>query len=267
MLRISLACLQAQNLDEPTIAAKGGAMKSTRFSCGTGPVEVAVLVILVLFMLCAKATGAGPVPLRPSAQAPVTKPPIQEISPGLFLIGDVRLDKNKKTVSFPAYVNMSTGIVEYAVVGSHGKLHESVLATKAEPYHIHLAMLLLGVTNKTAKVQSGQSLAGQPIHIFASWKIGNDERNVRLENLICKEQPGRMMSRGTWLYNGSRVIDGNFLAQRDESIVAIIEDSDALINNPRKGREDDQIWSVNEKEVPPKLAPVQITLELSTGQN
>ena len=209
--------------------------------------------------------SAQPFSPNSTSPAPVTKPPIQETGPGKFQIGEVRLDKNKKSASFGGHVNMSTGLVEYAVVGGNGKLHESLLATKAAPYHIHLAMLLLSATNQSAKAQTGRPLKGHPINISVSWKNGDKERQVRLEDLICRDQPGKTAARGIWLYNGSRVIDGGFLAQRDESIVALIEDPDALINNPRPGRESDEIWFVNEKTVPSANTPVQITFEVLSG--
>jgi hypothetical protein len=39
-----------------------------------------------------------------------------------------------------------------------------------------------------------------------------------------------------------------------------------LINNPRPGNDDDQIWIVNEKTVPPAETPVAITLHLEGGE-
>ena len=123
-------------------------------------------------------------------------------------------------------------------------------------------MLLLGATNQSAKARSGRPLPGHPINISVSWKNGDKELQVRLEDLICRDQPGKTAARGIWLYNGSRVIDGVFLAQRDESIVALIDDLDALANNPRPGRESDEIWFVNEKAVPTTNTLVQITFEV-----
>jgi hypothetical protein len=35
-----------------------------------------------------------------------------------------------------------------------------------------------------------------------------------------------------------------------------------LINNPRKGNDNDQIWAVNTKAVPPVKTPVEITITL-----
>ena len=72
------------------------------------------------------------------------------------------------------------------------------------------------------------------------------------------------MSRGNWVYNGSRIVEGTFLAQRDGSVVSIIRDPDALINNPRPGRENDEIWQVNTNLVPPLNTPVELLIQLET---
>ena len=75
------------------------------------------------------------------------------------------------------------------------------------------------------------------------------------------------MTRGEWRYNGSRVVEGNFLGQREGSIVAVIADPDALSNNPRPGRDNDQIWQVHTNAVPPVGTPVRITIQLPAGQD
>jgi len=233
------------------------------------PTNVWFLAILSLCFaeFCTDAMGAGPFSPSRTNQITLTKPPIQEIGAGLFQIGEVRLDKNTKSVSLAGSVNMTNGLVEYAVVGRRGKLHESVLVTQAEPYHIHLAMLLLGATNQTAKAESGRPLTGHPVQIWVSWKDGEKEKRAKLEELLCKERQSQPLTPGIWIYNGSRVVDGTFLAQRDESIIAIIDDPDALVNNPRKGRENDESWFVSEKGVPPAGADVRLTVELMKSED
>src|SRR5271154_634994 len=77
----------------------------------------------------------------PSATAP---PPIERISDSVVKVGEVTLDKSTMTISFPGSINMDHGEMEYLLVQDGGKTHESLLVTKAQPFHIHIAMLLLG---------------------------------------------------------------------------------------------------------------------------
>ena len=68
--------------------------------------------------------------------------------------------------------------------------------------------------------------------------------------------------RGPWIYTGSMFADNQFLAQLQGTIAAMITNPAALINNPRKGSDNDQIWMVNKKAVPPVETALEITLKL-----
>ena len=196
----------------------------------------------------------------------VTNSPLKQIDAGVFEIGNVRLDKNQRTIRFPAVVNMDQGAVEYLLVNQSGKVHESVFRTEAEPYHIHLATLLVGAKESihpsAGIATNAPVLAGDKVSLSASWKTSGGESHCRGEDLIFNTQTKSPMSRGNWVYNGSRIVEGTFLAQRDGSLVSIISDQDALINNPRPGRENDEIWQVNTNAVPPVGTAVQITIKL-----
>ena len=94
------------------------------------------------------------------------------------------------------------------------------------------------------------------------WKKDGTEKAVRAEELIYNSQRKGPMTRGPWVYNGSQVIDGTFIAGRDGSLVSIISDPFALVNSPRPGRENDEIWQVNTNTVPPMSTPVEVVIQL-----
>jgi hypothetical protein len=197
------------------------------------------------------------------AAGPTNGPPVKQLGPGLFQIGAVRLNKAEKSASFPGMINLTNVLLEYAVVHSSGKVHESLIRTEVDPYHVHLAMLLLGVNERAS--QAAQDLRpasrqGEPVSIWVSWQAG--AKKVRLEDWIFNRETGKPMARGPWTYNGSSVEDGTFLAQANGSVVAIIEDAGALINNPRPGSENDEIWFPVEKGIPGLDTPVEVTIKL-----
>src|SRR5687767_10344018 len=70
---------------------------------------------------------------------------VNALGGGIFQAGLVRLDKNTRTVTFPAALNLRHETVEYAVVHKFGKTHEGIFTTEARPQDVHVAMLLLGV--------------------------------------------------------------------------------------------------------------------------
>jgi hypothetical protein len=75
------------------------------------------------------------------------------------------------------------------------------------------------------------------------------------------------MTSSPWTYNGSMVQDGVFLADQELSIVAVITDPTALVNNPRDGYDNDEIWQVQDKVVPPLDTPVEISIALANPAN
>jgi hypothetical protein len=202
---------------------------------------------------------------EPKPPAPTAPPILKPIGPGLLELGVVRLDKEKRAISFPAIVNMKDGAIEYLIVTKNGKTHESLLRTEAEPQHIHLAMLLLGAKGAGTNdfpAEPTKPLPGDPVSIEVKCQIGREEKRFRADELVFNTQTKTVMPRGEWTYNGSRVIDGVFLAQREGSIVSIMTDEFALINNPRPGRENDKIWQPRAAGLPPVDAPVEVILKL-----
>ena len=200
-----------------------------------------------------------------------TNAPIKTLPDGQLQIGLVTLDPKTKVVSFPAAVNMRTGLVEYAVVTTAGKVHESVFKTEAEPFHIHTAMLLLGAklaTNIDATVffDPKREIPGPKLRVDVIIPGSNGRTNL-IDRFVrnAQDKTARENPIPFWIYNGSRFSDGTFLAQREGSIVSLIADPAALINNPRQDRENDELWSANTAEVPPIDSPVQVRLTLSDG--
>jgi hypothetical protein len=196
---------------------------------------------------------------------PADKAPLKSISPGIFELGKVRLDKGQKTVSFPAVLNMNEALVEYLIVTSQGKTHESLLRTEAEPWHIHVAMLLLGAKGTQGKPfpdDKSKPLPGDPVRVELRWQKSGNRFNSPAEDCILDVSTSKTVAHGTWTYVGSRFEEGIFRAQQDGSIISLIEDPDALVNNPRPGRDNDDNWRVKSEGLPPLGTPVEVILYL-----
>jgi hypothetical protein len=74
--------------------------------------------------------------------------------------------------------------------------------------------------------------------------------------------------RGPWIYTGSMFgADGGFIAQQQGMFACLVTNPGALINNPRKVNNDDRVWVVNEKAVPPVETPVEIVITLLDGKS
>ena len=209
------------------------------------------------------------------AKTPGEMPPIEKISDGVMKIGEVTLDKNRMTVSFPGSVNMDHGEVEYLLVQEGGKTHESLLATKALPFHVHVAMLLLGAkippqadvqpppsAISAAYLKNAPKPKGPDVMIFVRWVEDGKTVAVHAEDLINDDATKNPMSRGPWVYNGSMVNRGVFLAQADRSIAALVIDPSALVNNERPDSNNDKVWSVAKEKIPKAGTAVEISIQL-----
>jgi hypothetical protein len=182
----------------------------------------------------------------------------------------IHIDKASHSVTFPAEINMKSGPLEYLLVNRKGKTHESLLSTDIEPYDLQVAMLLLGIKPAAAAnsqppgqitreyLSTAPELVGEKISITLAWP----GHRVAVENLIWDLDTNAVMTPGPWTYNGSEMYDGKFLAQIDGSMAALVRDSGALMNNPRPGNDDDQIWEPYTKDVPPVGTAVDVTLKL-----
>lgn len=222
------------------------------------------LFSLILGLLLASQTRSAESPsLPPGKELQKAKTLIQPAGQGKFQIGKVTLDSRKRKVSFPAQVNLRGALIEYAVVGKTGKRHESLLMTEASPAHIHLAMLLLGVKAPPQKSKDkDNSPPGQAIDILLSWQQNGKERTGRLEDWIIVGEDKLPAGKGKWIYTGARIDKGQFTAFAEQSIVALILDVHALVNNPRTGNENDEIWFPHEAKIPALGAKVQVTFQL-----
>jgi hypothetical protein len=185
--------------------------------------------------------------------------------PGFYALGLVTLDQTNRTVRFPAAINQRAGLVEYALVTTRGKVHESIFRTEARPHDIHLAMLLLGSKPANTNLlpeDPSVPLPGERIEVEVCWKRGRREVRRPLANLIKLAHPMRNVAERGWRYTGSFVSDGAFAAQRAGSIIALITDPVALVNNAASDRADDEVHQANTRALPSDGTPVEILFRL-----
>lgn len=193
-----------------------------------------------------------------------TKPVVEQISKNVFQIGLVRMDKAARTVRFPAKICMTDGWIEYLVVTEKGKTHESLLLTAAQPQHIQVAMILLnakGLNSRPFPEKHTEPIPGEQVEVQIFWK-DEKEKSARAESFVENVTAKAPMTKGPFVFNGSRIQEGQFIAQRDGSILSLITDQDALFNNPRPGRENDENWKVLAKGLPPLNTAVIVEFRL-----
>ncbi|MDF1552340.1 MAG: YdjY domain-containing protein [Deferrisomatales bacterium] len=224
------------------------------------------LLVCLVSGLWAPWSRAAPSPLPEGAAVLETPKAAAEavIDPntGGVRIGGVEIDPVAREVRFRGLVNMNEGLLEYALVGGQGKLHESLLRTEVAPYDLHVALLLLGLKGGGNLEFQGDPRPpeGDPVRVSVGWQGPQGTTTVRLEELILNQSTGKAMPRMDWVFTGSKLLDGVFMAQVERSFVAIFRDPFALIDNPAPAGADDTVWFANHAACPPPGTEVDIVI-------
>ena len=232
------------------------------------------LGLLTLLLLGARTVVAGPHPLANppgDSQAILTNSHFQQVGPHIYAVGKVRLDKEHRTVSFPATVNMQDGIVEYFLVSTQ----EKCMKACSEPrrtYHIHLAMLLLnakGAPKDKLTENYAKPVPGDPILIQCSRGPSRTRKpKSRPESLVLDKAAKGPMARGPWTYRAARE---SSTARSSRNATAPswprLATSTRWSTIPAQGGKTTRIWTVNKKVCPPVGTPVEVTLQLLPAEN
>lgn len=196
------------------------------------------------------------------------------------MVGSIVLDKQKRTLEFPAKVNMVDGLVEYVLVHSTGKTHESLLVTEVQPYHLQVAMLLLGGkgadhSKRTNAPPSGPinnadllgvkrpPIPGTAVKIsFRQQQNGATGNHRALDGFIYDQKQGKAMPAKNWTFTGSVVWEGAFIAQIEGSIIAMVTDIGAIFNSQLPNRDADDSWYVRTAAIPREGTPIIIRISV-----
>jgi len=201
-------------------------------------------------------------PPQPVAELPI----LEKTGPGLYRMGNLTISKASASVSLPAVLNMSKGMLEYLLVRKGGKTHESLFRTDIDPAELQIALLLIGLEGTDrplARQGDVDTPRGNPVEIIVSYFRDKKMVNLRPEEFIFKKTDGKLtnIQDMEWVFTGSVVHNNKFLAKVEGSIIALYHDPVALIDNASPGGENDRIWFVKDDAVPPVGTPVTITIQ------
>ncbi|MGA1825166.1 MAG: YdjY domain-containing protein [bacterium] len=230
--------------------------------------------IVILFFIFLIFIAINYVNFSNGADAHKGDPPVAQIGPDQFKIGNVILDKKKKEIYARGNVNMQTGLIEYLASWSeNGKLHESVLKLDTKPSNLQVALLLLGIKPENNLKFQGDStpLEGDLLEIYVEWESPDKKKKrVRAEELVYNKDKKKSMERTCWAFTGSEISNGSFIADVEGSIIATFRDPIAIINNPLPDATDDTIYFSNENLLPPIGTEILLTIKApqqSTPEN
>jgi len=177
---------------------------------------------------------------------------IERIGPGRFRIGHIILDKSAlttPTITMPARVNMQKGLIELVACAEGGKVWESIFVADVEPYHLQLALLLLGLNHKGGvRFQGDATLPeGDKVVVF----VEKDGQRRRVEDYVWDIPRKAPMERAGWVFSGSKFINGQFGAQVTRTLITTQHDPYTILDNPMPTGVDSSQFEVNSQVTPP----------------
>ncbi len=237
------------------------------------------LIALLASLPFATAQDRAPVEPRalpaPDQVVEPVKPSVEKLDENRFRVGLATFDKTNREIRIPAQVNMTDGLLEYLLVHINGKVHESLFATETSPTDINLALTLLrykpsrelyplpndtgGLSDKFPDVP-GDVKAAARISIDVEWSDSGKTKRLPVNDWIRHAVKDSAMPSGPWVYGGSQFYDGKFVPETSGDIAAIFVAMSSLINYPGEDNNDDTVWLVHTKRVPPEGTKVTLII-------
>ncbi len=226
-------------------------------------------------------TPGPPTPGPPSTEPPAplkAAPTIVQLDADRFKIGDFELNKQTRAIRFPAVINMREGLLEFVIVHDKGKVHESLLRTSVNITHLNITLKLLryqsspelfmlrdedGFPNGLMPAVDAKTKAAARVDIRMLWKDGETEHSVSVNECINNTRNNKVMPAGPWVYGGSAVYNGRYVAEMTGDIVAILTNEAAIFNYPGENNRinaDYGVWYALTKVIPDVGTPVIVEI-------
>ncbi len=218
------------------------------------------------------------VPAQPGVEVPAKNPPsaapaIEKLDAHRFRLGKIEFNQAARTVELPVAANTTAGQLEYILVHTEGKAHESLFTTVVSPTDFNVVLLLLNWKKSDAMFDFSQPERGgvlrekaehipeSKLEISLKWMDeAGKEQLTPVEAWIHNIEQRAKISKGPFIYTGSYVgPDGVYMAQTGGSFIALYADPTAVINNPRAGNSSDDIW-IPDPDMPTKGTPMTMIL-------
>ncbi len=233
------------------------------------------LILRPLILTVSIATGT-----LTAAEEEPQKPSVEKLDGNLCRVGQVTFDTKTREIRFPAKVNMIEGLLEYLVVTEAGKVHESLLSSTITPTDLNLAFTLLryppskeltplpndtgGASNNYPDVPADIKAAAR-VNIEVEWQEAGKIRRLSVNDMIRHNDKNTAMPAGTWIYGGSEVFEGKFVADSTGDLIAIFVNSAAILNAFTVDNRDDKVWTPYPKRVP--ALATSVTVIITPHQN
>ena len=181
---------------------------------------------------------------------------------GRYQLGNVSIDQKNKRISLRGHVNQVEGPIELIACATGGRTHESVLVLDVEPIHVQTALLLIGLRPGQNIQKEGDERVpeGSGVIVDVSWELRGQTQTFRAEDLAFNVTNKKTMPRTNWIFTGSQMVNGRFMAQEEKSIITTYRFPYTIIDNPLPSGTNDELYTANTLLLPPLGTPVEVVI-------
>lgn len=202
-------------------------------------------LFLSLFLFCCLLIG------QEGARTGAAIPGAKVLPDGNLQVGEITIRRAAGELSFPAAIVLETGALEVIISHSHGRLHETLLKTEVKALQLQTMLYLLGAENGL-RLPTEDGKQGALVDIDLEW-VDAEGKNQRepIENwIIDRRLKDTTMRRIGWVFVGSAIKEGKFLADVEGNVVINYSVGSTVLDSPEPDSQwDDTLHSVNTDKV------------------
>lgn len=171
-------------------------------------------------------------------------------------------------LAFPAKFALKEGALEVIVARPEGRLHETLLVTEEKAVLIQTALYLLKARNGARSGDKPPLRQGTLVDIDIEWKDdAGKSRREPIESWIYDLRTHEPMKRIGWVFVGSGIHQGRFLADAEGNVVINWSQGATVLDSPDPESENDTLHVVNMgKSQPTKHPEVMVVMKPRLGK-
>lgn len=167
--------------------------------------------------------------------------------------GAMALDAPRRSLSFAAVMNLAEGPIEVVIATPKGRLHEALLKTEVNPLVLQSALYALRLNNGPRLLDS-TGRRGDLVDIDIEY-VNAAGAVVRepVESWIRDTRTGERLQRAGWVFVGSVMRDGLFLAEEEGNICINYSVGSTILDCPDPQSLEDTLHVVEPRQAEPGL--------------
>ncbi len=206
-------------------------------------------------------SAAPAVPQVAPASAAAPARAFKRLPNGDIQLGKIRLHRKARVLSFPARLALAAGALEVLIATPDGRVYESLFSSPASPLHLQTMLYLLGLENGP-RLPDAAGRRGDLVDLDVQWCDARGRKHrMPIERFILDRRTHRCMRRLGWVFTGSSIQNGKFLAETEGNLALLFSSGDTVLDCADPDATDDTLFSVNTAGIPLRAgAPVTIFL-------